>query len=157
MANQAVRSRRTEIRPRSDISNINERCLLYGETFRVAGSKPIVIIVEDDASMLRALRRLVLAGGYEPRVFDRPSALLKSKLPMRAACLLVDIHLPEMDGVQLCGLLSARDCALPVILMTADTSERTRQLAYSATPVSLLLKPFTREALMKAITAALSR
>ena len=122
----------------------------------MAGSKPIVIIVEDDASMLRALRRLVLAAGYEVRAFDRPSALLKTKLPMSAACLLVDIHLPEMDGVQLRGLLGARNCALPVILMTADTSERTRQLVHSAKPVSFLLKPFTREALMKAIIAALS-
>ena len=119
-------------------------------------AKPVIIIViDDDPSILRALRRLVSGAGFEVWTFDRPSALLKSELPKVGACLIVDIDLPEMNGVELCATLADSGCKLPVILITAHTDEETRKLAESAHPAALLIKPFGREPLLNSIQSAL--
>ena len=118
-------------------------------------TKPTIIAVDDDPSILRALRRLLSGAGFEVRTFDRPSALLKSDLPKAGACLIVDIDLPEMNGVELCATLATSGCKLPVILITAHTDDETRRLADDAHPVALLIKPFGRELLMDSINSAL--
>ena len=120
------------------------------------GAKPVVIVVDDDPSILRALRRLMSGAGFDVRVFDRPSELLKDDLPKTDACLLVDVHLPEMSGVELCKTLDASGCRLPVVLITADSRDGTRTHALSAHPVALLIKPFTRAELVNSIQIALS-
>lgn len=117
--------------------------------------KPIVIVIDDDPSMLRALRRFVSGAGFEVRTFDRPSTILKSDLPKAGGCLVVDIDLPEMNGVELCATLAASGCRLPVILITAHTDDETRRMADDAHPVALLIKPFRRELLMRSIQNAL--
>ena len=118
-------------------------------------TKPTIIAVDDDPSILRALRRLLSGAGFDVLTFDRPSALLKSDLPKAGACLVVDIDLPEMNGVELCATLAASGCKLPVILITAHTDEETRRLADSAHPVALLIKPFGRQLLVESINSAL--
>ena len=117
--------------------------------------KPIIIVIDDDPSILRALRRLLSGAGFDVLTFDRPSALLKSDLPKAGACLIVDIDLPEMNGVELCATLATSGCKLPVILITAHTDDETRKLADDAHPVALLIKPFGRELLMDSINSAL--
>ena len=119
-------------------------------------AKPVVIVVDDDPSILRALRRLISGAGFDVRVFDRPSELLKDDLPKTDACLVVDVHLPEMSGVELCETLGASGCRLPVVLITADAGDGTRTLASSAHPVALLIKPFRRAELVNSILIALS-
>ena len=121
----------------------------------VTKAKPIIIVIDDDLSILRALQRLVSGAGFEVRTFDRPSALLKSDLPKTGACLIVDIDLPEMNGVELCATLATSGCKLPVILITAHTDDETRRLADGANPVALLIKPFGRELLVNSIQSAL--
>ena len=121
----------------------------------VTDAKPIIIVIDDDLSILRALSRLVSGAGFEVRTFDRPSALLKSDLPKAGACLIVDIDLPEMNGVELCATLATSGCKLPVILITAHTDDETRRLADGANPVALLIKPFGRELLVDSINSAL--
>ena len=118
-------------------------------------ANPLVIVIDDDPSILRALRRLVSRAGFDVQTFDRPSALLKSELPNTAACLIVDIDLPEMNGVELCETLAGSGCTLPVILITAHTDEETRMLADGAHPVALLIKPFGRDLLINSIQSAL--
>lgn len=121
----------------------------------VTNAKPIILVIDDDPSILRALRRLVAGAGFDVRTFDRPSTLLKSDLPTAGACLVVDIDLPEMNGVELCATLAASGCKLPVILITAHTDEETRRLADDAHPVALLIKPFGRDLLVNSIQSAL--
>ena len=121
----------------------------------VTNAKPIIIVIDDDPSILRALRRLVAGAGFDVRTFDRPSTLLKSDLPTEGACLVVDIDLPEMNGVELCATLAASGCKLPVILITAHMDEETRRLADDAHPVTLLIKPFGRDLLVNSIQSAL--
>jgi len=118
--------------------------------------KPALILVEDDFSVLRALRRLMLAAGFRVMAFDRPRAVLDTKLPKADACLVVDVHLPEMNGAQLCEILSASGCDLPVIMITGHSDQATRDLAQRTNPVAILFKPFTRVSLLDAISKALA-
>jgi CheY-like chemotaxis protein len=120
------------------------------------GTKPALILVEDDSSVLRALRRLMLSAGFRVIAFDRPGAVLASELPTTDACLLVDVHLPEMNGVQLCESLAASGCRLPVIMITGHLDKVTRELAQRSKAVAVLFKPFTRDSLLEAIAAALA-
>jgi two-component system response regulator FixJ len=117
--------------------------------------KSVVLVVDDDSSVLRALRRLISGAGFEVRTFERPSAILNCDLPKSDACLVVDVHLPEMNGVELCETLAASGCMLPVILMTGHADTQTQRLARSAHPVAFLTKPFGREALVSSIQSAL--
>jgi FixJ family two-component response regulator len=119
-------------------------------------TKPALIVVEDDLSVLRALRRLMLSAGFQVMAFDRPRAVLDSELPKNDACLVVDVHLPEMNGVQLCETLAAAGCQLPVIMITGHIDQATRELVRRAKAVALLFKPFTRDSLLEAIAAALA-
>jgi FixJ family two-component response regulator len=123
--------------------------------FLVIETKPALILVEDDLSVLRALRRLMLSAGFKVMAFDRPRAVLDSKLPKTDACLIVDVDLPEMNGVQLCETLAASGCRLPVIMITGRLDEATRELMHRAKAVAVLFKPFTRDALLEAISDAL--
>jgi FixJ family two-component response regulator len=120
------------------------------------GTKAALILVEDDSSVLRALRRLMLSAGFRVMAFDRPRAVLDSDLPKTDACLLVDVHLPEMNGVQLCESLAASGCQLPVIMMTGHLDHATRELTQRAKAITVLFKPFTRDSLLEAISEALA-
>ena len=112
------------------------------------------MLVEDDVSVLRALRRLITSAGFDVRSFTAPGALLETNLPGDDACLLVDVHLPEMNGIELCEKLLAAGCRLPIIFMSGHLDERTRRLAERANAVDFLLKPFSRDVLVAALTKA---
>lgn len=103
------------------------------------------------------MRRLISGAGFDVRTFDRPSALLESELPTADACLIIDIDLPEMNGVELCAVLAASGCRLPVIFITAHTDKQTRALAGCAHPIALLIKPFGRDLLLNSVETALQR
>jgi FixJ family two-component response regulator len=124
--------------------------------FLVTEAKPALILVEDDSSVLRAMRRLMLYAGFLVMAFDRPRAVLDSELPKNDACLIIDVHLPEMNGVQLCETLAALGCRLPVIMITGHLDETTRELTRRAKAIAVLFKPFTRNELLAAISEALA-
>jgi CheY-like chemotaxis protein len=127
-----------------------------GETETSPGQEiRTVLIVEDDASVLRSLERLVQAAGYTVLGFLTPGDLLRSDIPRSSACLVVDINLPEMNGVELCDSLAAAGCRLPAILMTGQTNDpRTKRLIRSAQAVAVLYKPFAAALLLDALSAA---
>ncbi len=106
--------------------------------------------------MLRALRRLMLSAGFRVMAFDRPRAVLDSELPKTDACLVIDVHLPEMNGLQLCEALADVGCRLPVIMITGHIDPATRELVRRAKAVAVLFKPFTRDSLLEAIATALA-
>jgi len=116
-----------------------------------------VVIVEDDPSVLRSLRRLVRSAGFAVRTFASPGALLDSEIPKMDACLVVDVNLPEMNGVELCEVLAASGRGLPAILITGQSDSATNRLVGQATAVAVLRKPFAATLLLKAISAALSK
>lgn len=115
-----------------------------------------MILVEDDPSVLRALRRLVMSAGFKVLTFDRPSVVLAANIPKTNACLVVDFHLPEMNGVELCEALAASGCQLPIVFITGHLDEQTRCMI-ARTPRSMVLsKPFRREELLAALSSRLA-
>jgi FixJ family two-component response regulator len=119
-------------------------------------SKTDVILVEDDPSVLRALRRLLQVSGFKVRAFARPSELQATGIPGPHACLIFDVHLPEMTGVELYQSLAAAGCRCPLILITGRVDEATRAMTRRVNPAAVLMKPFSRDSLLAAIRQSLA-
>src|SRR5262245_48739623 len=119
------------------------------------GTAPTVLVVDDDRSVLPALARLLRAAGLKVATFDRPSALLASALPASNACMLVDVHLPEMNGIELCETLARSGRSLPAIIITGRNDAETRRVIVRTHPVATLFKPIDERTLLDAIGRAL--
>jgi FixJ family two-component response regulator len=115
-----------------------------------------VLVVDDDPSVLSALARLIRAAGFQVKAFDRPSALLASEVPTTKACMIVDVHLPEMNGIELCKALAASGRGLAAILITGRNDAETQRLIEKAHPVAALFKPVDERTLLEAVTQALA-
>jgi FixJ family two-component response regulator len=114
----------------------------------------VIAVVDDDASMLKGIERLLGAYGFVIKAFASAEAFLDLNATADVDCLLVDIHLGGMSGIELRHRLTASGCALPVIFMTAFDDEATRMRAQSAGCVAFLHKPFAANLLMGAIEQA---
>jgi len=121
------------------------------------GERPTVFVVDDDSSILRALGRLIRSTGFEAKTFDRPGRLLSAEIPKSNACLLLDVYLPGMNGVELYEALAASGRGLPVIMITGRDDPQTRDLVQRVHAVAVLLKPFDEDVLLDAISRALAR
>ncbi len=119
-------------------------------------TEPTVLLVDDDPSFLPAVARLIRSAGLKVNSFNRPSALLASDIPKTNACILVDVHMPEMNGIELCARLVESERGLPVIIITGRNDAETRRLIAQAHPVAALFKPVEEEALLDAIGRALA-
>ena len=111
-----------------------------------------IAVVEDDPSMLRGLSRLLSAHGFRVDGFASAESFLDSLAQCEAACLVVDIHLGGISGIDLKRKLVASGNDFPVIFMTAVDSEATRQAAVDAGCVAYLRKPFLSKLLVEAIS-----
>jgi FixJ family two-component response regulator len=118
-------------------------------------TKPTVIVIEDDLSVRRSLRRLIATAGFNVQTFDRPSAFLESDPPISNVCYVIDIHLPEMTGVALCEKMKAVGWKPKVILITGLVDEQTLEMTKHANAAAVLFKPFSRNQLLEAISDAL--
>ncbi len=115
-----------------------------------------VLVVDDDSRLLRSFARLIRSAGVNALTFDRPAHLLASELPETNACLLLDVHMPEMNGVQLYEMLAVTRHDLPVIMMTGRDDTQTRHLLQRVSAVAVLIKPFDESLLLDAISRALA-
>jgi FixJ family two-component response regulator len=116
----------------------------------------IVLVVDDDESALSAIARLIRSAGFKVRAFSHPKALLSEQLPARNACLIADIYLPEMNGVELCHRLAVIGHPLPTILITGRNDEMTRRLVEKSEAIVVLFKPIDEVLLLDAISRCLS-
>jgi FixJ family two-component response regulator len=119
--------------------------------------KPLIACVDDDISALEALEGFLKAFGFSPDVFLSAEEFLQSDRLDKAACLITDIHLGGMSGLQLQSRLAASDYRIPVIVVTAFPDDRVRERALSAGAVCFLDKPFNKEDLLTGIRSALDR
>jgi FixJ family two-component response regulator len=119
-------------------------------------SPATVLVVDDDPSVLRSLKRLLSASGFHVKTFGSPSELLESDTPKTNACMVVDIDLPEMTGIEMCEVLKGSGRGLPAILITGRTDARTRTLAAQSDAVAVLFKPFEEEPLLDAIARGIA-
>jgi FixJ family two-component response regulator len=117
----------------------------------MAAQPTVVIVVDDNAGFLKSVARLLAHDGMESRTFASAEALLESGSAQTATCLLLDIHLGGISGIELQRRLAASGSKCPVIFMTANDDEATRNEAVDAGCIAYLRKPFARHVLLDAI------
>jgi FixJ family two-component response regulator len=115
-----------------------------------------VAVVDDDRSMLVGVERLLNAYGYATKVFPSAEAFLAPGAETDADCLLLDVDLSGMSGIELRRRLAACGRAVPVIFMTALDDEATRASALETGCIAYLLKPFPSRSLIDAIKTAVT-
>jgi FixJ family two-component response regulator len=119
------------------------------------GRSKLVAIVDDDESVRNAVQGLMKAAGWPAQVFASAEEFLNSGQHHNAGCLIADIRMPGMSGLELQARLNAEQCRLPTIFITAHGDTKMRMQAMRAGAVEFLAKPFDDEALLECIRAAL--
>jgi len=117
--------------------------------------EPLVWIVDDDVSVRRSTRRLLRCCGLRAEVFSSAQEFLQSELAAETTCLLLDVRMPGMDGLDLQRQLSETRRLIPIIFLSARASEEEQQRALRAGAANFLRKPVSKEALLRAISAVL--
>src|SRR3981081_732989 len=103
---------------------------------------PLVAIVDDDDSMRSALQGLLKAVGLPTQAFASAEEFLRSGQHRETACLIADIRMPGMSGLELQAKLNAEHCRIPTIFITAHGDEKMRLQALRAGAVEFMAKPF---------------
>lgn len=117
---------------------------------------PLIAVVDDDISVRESLESLIRSVGLEVRLSASAEEFLNAAHPRRADCLVLDVRLPGMSGIELHHHLLAQRCRVPVIFITAHASDsHARAEAASDWTVAYLTKPFDEDALLAAVDAAL--
>jgi FixJ family two-component response regulator len=119
--------------------------------------EPIVFIVEDDESMRRALSNLVQSVELEVEVFGSASEMLQSKLPDVASCLVLDIRLPGLSGLDFQAELAKANIHIPIIFMTGHGDIPMTVRAMKGGAVDFLTKPFRDQDMLDAVMVAIER
>ena len=120
------------------------------------GNKILIYVVDDDASVRAALEMLFLSAEMDVQTFERAEDLLECKLREENACLIIDIAMKELGGIELQKQLAQRGIKIPVIFLTAIESKHSRQQAKKAGAAGYLQKPVDDQALLDTIKWALS-
>ena len=115
----------------------------------------LIAIIDDDESMQDSLRDLMEAAGLVARCFGSAEEFLESDLHRKAACLIVDVRMPKMSGLQLQAKLKEEECNVPIIFITAHGDARMRIQAMREGAVEFLAKPFDHQLLLNRVRAAL--
>ena len=118
-------------------------------------NKKLISIVDDDESVQIALQDLMEAVGYTARSFGSAEEFLESGLQRQTACLITDIRMPGMSGLELQAKLNAERCRIPIIFITAHGDAKMRIKAMCEGAVEFLTKPFDEEVLLETVRAAL--
>ena len=121
----------------------------------VARTSKLIAIVDDDEAMQDSLRDLMEAAGLVARCFGSAEEFLESDLHRKAGCLILDIRMPKMSGLQLQARLKEEECNVPIIFITAHGDARMRIRAMREGAVEFLAKPFDHQLLLKRVRTAL--
>jgi FixJ family two-component response regulator len=118
---------------------------------------PLIAIVDDDESIRDTTKDLLESAGFSAAAFARAAGLLKSRRLSQVCCLIADMRMPKMTGLELIQHLVASNRVIPTILMTAYPDERTQAQAIKANVVGYLIKPFAADELLTCVRRALRR
>ena len=116
----------------------------------------LIAIIDDDEAMQDSLRDLMEAAGLVAQCFGSAEEFLESDLHRKAACLIVDIRMPKMSGLELQARLKEEECNVPIIFITAHGDARMRIQAMRRGAVEFLAKPFDHQLLLKRVRSALN-
>ena len=119
--------------------------------------EPIVFVVEDDASMGRALSNLFQSVGLQVEVFGSASEMLQGKLPDVASCLVLDIRLPGLSGLDFQTELAKANIHIPIIFMTGHGDIPMSVRAMKGGAIDFLTKPFRDQDMLDAVVKAIER
>ena len=119
--------------------------------------EPIVFVIDDDLSMRRALTNLIQSVGLAVEAFGSATELLKKKLPDVASCLVLDIRLPGLSGLDLQGELARANIRIPIIFITGHGDIPMTVRAMKGGAVDFLTKPFRDQDLLDAVVGAIDK
>jgi FixJ family two-component response regulator len=115
----------------------------------------LIVIIDDDDAMRDSLRDLIEAAGLVACCFGSAEEFLESGLHRQAACLITDILMPKMSGLELQSRLKEEKCDIPIIFITAYGEGKMRIQAMREGAVEFLAKPFDHQLLLKTVRGAL--
>lgn len=118
-------------------------------------TKNLISVVDDDESIRRTTMLLIESFGFRAAAFESAETFLNSGHLHDTSCLIVDVQMPGMNGLQLQSHLAASGCGIPVIFITAYENEESCQRAMRAGAAAFLGKPFSDEQLLQGIYSAL--
>ena len=118
---------------------------------------PVIAIVDDDDALRSSLDDLIRSIGFQTQNFPSAEAFLSSNQARDTACLILDVRMPGMSGLDLQHQIVAANWQTPIIFVTSHADDLARARALEAGAVAFLYKPFHEEELLKAIDAALKR
>jgi FixJ family two-component response regulator len=118
---------------------------------------PIIAIIEDDASVRTATQNLVRSLGFAACAFEAAEEFMDSPCSSEVSCLIADVQLPGMSGVELQRVLQDQGCDTPIIFITAFGDESVRARALNAGAVCFLSKPVDGQILVECLHTALRR
>jgi len=119
------------------------------------GRKKIVAVIEDDVSYRFAVQRLLKSAGFSAQSFASAEEFLDSGQQNESGCVIADIRMPGMSGLDLQSKLNSDHCPIPTIFITAHGDEKMRLQAMRGGAVKFLAKPFDGETLLEAVRVAL--
>ena len=119
--------------------------------------RPLVVIVDDDQSLRNATRDLLKAAGFSTATFEDAESFLGSASRAAAACLVADMRMPGMTGLELYQALVASGDRIPTVIITAHPEELTRSRARDAGITCYLSKPFAPDDLLECVGEALAK
>jgi len=117
----------------------------------------IIYVVDDDISICRSLSLLLTANGFKVETFNDAAGFLGFKHPKVLSCLVLDIRLPNINGLALQEIMAERGIITPIVFMTGHGNIQMSVKAMKAGAIDFLPKPFTEKQLLSAITLALSK
>jgi FixJ family two-component response regulator len=124
---------------------------------RPIAEESLVAIVDDDASVRQSARRLIRSFGYRAEAFGSAEEFLDSGQAKKTACLILDVRMPRMDGLELQRRLAGSKPPIPIVFITARASEEEERRALQAGAVAFLRKPVEKEALLRVLGTVLER
>lgn len=116
----------------------------------------VVSIVDDDESLRRSVKHLLTSVGFRVETFDSATAYLRSPDREETGCLVLDLRMPGMSGLDLLGHLAAAGSRIPVVVLTAHSDAEARRKTLDAGAIAFLGKPFHGDALLDAVRGALA-
>ena len=122
-----------------------------------SASQPVVFVVDDDASMRQALARLFQSVQLRVEVFASPQEFLHSERPDVPSCLVLDVRLPGLSGLDFQAELMKADVRIPIVFISGHGDIPMSVRAMKAGAVDFLAKPFRDQDLLDAVTAAIQR
>jgi len=117
--------------------------------------RPVVSVVDDDESLRRSLRNLLRSVGFGVETFASAEEFLRSAQRENTGCLVLDLRMTGMSGLDLLRHLAVADSPIPVVILTAHGDEETRRRSLQAGAVAFLDKPFRSDVLLDAVRDAL--